>query len=116
MYFRRNNSEEIVEGQARKWGFNTNKVTKIKLIDNLVVYVDDGLWNEPDKVMYEELRIYEKREDGSFGNIKGKGNHDDVLMSTAIALYISQYEMEAPKIATAKKHAVREDEITAATI
>lgn len=102
MYFRRNNSEEIREGEARKWGFQTNKVTKIKLIDNLVVYVDDGLWNEPDGVMFDELRIYEKREDGSFGNVRGKDNHDDVLMSTAIALYVSQYEMEIPKIVVKK--------------
>lgn len=102
MYFRRNNSEEIREGEARKWGFQTNKVTKIKLIDNLVVYVDDGLWNEPDGLMFDELRIYEKREDGSFGNVRGKDNHDDVLMSTAIALYVSQYEMEIPKIVVKK--------------
>lgn len=116
MYFRRNNSEDIQEGQARKWGFNTNKVTKIKLIDNLVVYVDDGLWVEPDKVMYEELRIYEKREDGSFGNIKGKGNYDDVLMSTAIGLYISQYEMEAPKMIVKRASASAERELTEAVI
>lgn len=116
MYFRRNNSEEIKEGEARKWGFQTNKVTKIKLIDNLVVYVDDGLWNEPDKVMFEELRIYEKREDGSFGNIKGKGNHDDVLMSTAIALYISQYEMELPVIVVKKARKPIEEVKTEAAI
>lgn len=116
MYFRKNNSEEIKEGEARKWGFQTNKVTKIKLIDNLVVYVDDGLWDEPDKVMYEELRIYEKREDGSFGNIKGKGNHDDVLMSTAIALYVSQYEMPLPKMAVRKKETYTKEAPTEATI
>ena len=116
MYFRRNNSEEIREGEARKWGFNTNKVTKIKLIDNLVVYVDDELWDEPDKEMYDELRIYEKREDGSFGNIKGKGKHDDVLMSTAIGLYISQYEMPLPKMVVIKKKSKVEEEVTEATI
>lgn len=116
MYFRRNNSEEIREGEAKKWGFQTNKVTKVKLIDNLIVYVDDGLWDEPDKDMYDELRIYEKREDGSFGNIKGKGNHDDVLMSTAIALYISQYEMGTPKVVTRKIPKDRECEVSAATI
>lgn len=110
MYYRRSNSEDIAEGMARKWGFNTNRLTKIKLIDNLVVYVDDGLWVEPDKEMYTELKIYEKREDGSFGNIKGKGNHDDVLMSTAIGLYISQYEMEPPRIAV-KKERRREDAV-----
>ena len=68
------------------------------------------------KVMYEELRIYEKRDDGSFGNIKGKGNHDDVLMSTAIGLYISQYEMDAPKIVAKKVQNKSYKEVTEATI
>ena len=116
MYFRRNNSEEIKEGEAKKWGFNTNKVTKIKLIDNLIVYVDDGLWEEPDNDMFDELKIYEKREDNSFGNIKGKGNHDDVLMSTAIGLYISQYEMEPPSIVIRKRKESLQEEKTEAVI
>jgi hypothetical protein len=116
MYYRRNSSEEIMEGAAKKWGFQTNKVTKIKLIDNLIVYVDDCLWNEPDKEMYAELKLYEKREDGSFGNIRGKGNHDDVLMSTAIGLYISQYEMDMPHIVTKRVSSAREDVYTEASI
>ena len=66
--------------------------------------------------MYEELRIYEKRDDGSFGNIKGKGKHDDVLMSTAIGLYISQYEMESPKMIVKKVKDNTREEVTEATI
>lgn len=53
---------------------------------------------------------------GSFGNIKGKGNHDDVLMSTAIGLYISQYEMDAPKIVAKKVQNKSYKEVTEATI
>lgn len=116
MYFRRSPSEDIKEDTAKKWGFNTNKVTKIKLIDNLLVYVDDGLWEEPDEGMYEELKIYEKRDDGTFGNIRGKGNHDDILMSTAIGLYISQYEMEAPVLITRKRKVEDREERTEAVI
>ena len=91
-------------------------MTKIKLIDNLIVYVDDGLWEEPDNDMFDELKIYEKREDNSFGNIKGKGNHDDVLMSTAIGLYISQYEMEPPSIVIRKRKESLQEEKTEAVI
>jgi hypothetical protein len=96
MYFTLKQGTEISEPHARTWGFHTNRQTKPKLIDNLVTMVEDDLWEDPDKEMYHELRIYEKRDDNSFGNIKGKGNHDDVLMSTAIGLYVSTYEMDAP--------------------
>ena len=54
------------------------------------------LWDEPDKEMYHELRIYERRENGVLGNIVGSGNHDDVLMSTAIGLWVSLCDMEKP--------------------
>ena len=116
MYYRHSSSEEIEEGEAKKWGFQTNKLTKPALIDNLVAYVDDNLWVEPDKEMFAELRIYEKREDGSFGNIKGKGNHDDILMSTGIGLYVSQYEMELPKIVVKKKKHTSEKIMNESTI
>ena len=47
--------------------------------------------------MYHELRIYERHDDGSLGNIVGNGNHDDVLMSTAIGLWVSANDMDKPQ-------------------
>lgn len=64
----------------------------------MVVYLDDQLWDEPDDEMYKEMLIYEYKDDGTIGNIEGKGNHDDIFMSTGIGLYVSQYEMELPVI------------------
>jgi hypothetical protein len=103
MYFTMKQGTEISEPNARTWGFHTNRQTKPKLIDNLIVMTDDDLYEDPDKEMYHELRIYEKRDDNSFGNIKGKGNHDDVLMSTAIGLYVSTFEMDAPAFVSDKQ-------------
>jgi hypothetical protein len=96
MYYTQKQGTEIADPHARTWGFHTNRSTKPKLIDTLVTMVEDDLFDDPDKEMYHELRIYELRDDNSYGNIKGTGNHDDVLMSTAIGLYVSTYEYEAP--------------------
>jgi hypothetical protein len=97
LYRRGSVPEDTKITAQKKWGFQTNKLTKVWIIDNLIAYLDDMLWDEPDPDMYRELRIYERKEDGSMGNIDGKNNHDDVLMSTAIGLYVSEKEMERPK-------------------
>ena len=96
LYQRTSSSEDVGENVLMKYGFQTNRLTKQQIIDNLEEFVDDMLWDEPDKEMYHELRIYERREDGSLGNIVGSGNHDDVLMSTAIGLWVSLCDMEKP--------------------
>ena len=97
LYQRRSSPEDTTGNVLAKYGFQTNKITKGWLIDNLEAFVDDRLWHEPDSEMYHELRIYERKDDGSLGNIEGSGNHDDVLMSTAIALYVSTNDMEPPR-------------------
>ncbi len=97
LYQRTSSPEDVGNNVLTKYGFQTNKITKGWIIDNLEACVDDRLWHEPDSEMYHELRIYERKEDGSLGNIEGSGNHDDVLMSTAIGLWVSSSDMEKPK-------------------
>lgn len=96
LYMRSAPPEKATGQITRTYGFQTNKLTKGWLIDNLIACVDDKLWEEPDKEMYHELRIYERKEDNTMGNIEGSGNHDDVLMSTAIALWIAMTDMPKP--------------------
>lgn len=75
------------------FGFHTNTKTKGWLIDNLIACVDDKLWEEPDEEMYRELGWYQRDPDtGKMGNEPGSGKHDDVLMSTAIGLWIAYSE------------------------
>ncbi len=68
--------------------------------------MDDKLWEEPDEQMYMELGWYERDPDtGKMGNQPGSNRHDDVLMSTAIGLYVAynndiyrpSWRNEAPK-------------------
>lgn len=97
LYQRESSSEDLSDKPLAKYGFQTNKITKGQVIDNLEAFVDDALWEEPDAEMYHELRIYERKSDGRLGNIEGSGNHDDVLMSTAIGLWVSTQKMDPPK-------------------
>lgn len=96
LYMRRVGPESVPDKIELKWGFNTNVLTKGWCIDNMVAMVDEALWDEPDSECYKEMRIYERKDDNTTGNIEGKNNHDDVVMSTAIGLYVSMKEMERP--------------------
>lgn len=88
LYQRKTNPEAVVDKTTLNYGFQTNKLTKGWIIDNLIASVDDKLWDEPDEEMYAELRVYERKDDGTLGNKEGSGRHDDVLMSTAIGLWV----------------------------
>jgi hypothetical protein len=93
LYQRVKEPESTTEGIKPIYGFHTNVQTKIWLIDNLIACVDDKLWEEPDENMYQELGWYQRDpETNRMGNEPGSGKHDDVLMSTAIGLWIAFHE------------------------
>ena len=90
LYQRNKTPESVQEGIEPIYGFQTNVKTKQWIIDNLIACVDDKLWEEPDEQMYMELGWYERDPDtGKMGNQPGSNRHDDVLMSTAIGLYVA---------------------------
>lgn len=97
LYMRTSTSpEDIKNGKFRKIGFQTNVKTKQDMVDKfLVAFEDNTSFLDPDERVYEEMAIYEQREDGSYGNITGKDNHDDILMTDMIALMVSD-EMPMP--------------------
>jgi hypothetical protein len=108
LYARKQSAEQIKEGAPTKWGFHTNTATKPMIIGHLVGCVRDMLWVEQDEYCCTELALYQKNEKGQFGAPPGEGMHDDVLMCTAIALWVCFCDMELPKIAV-KKAPVKKD-------
>lgn len=90
LYIRATEVDKVTQKVTNVYGFHTNVVTKEYVIDNYVAYVEDELYEEPDKQAFDELLIYERKEDGTMGNVDGKNNHDDIVMSTGIGLYVSQ--------------------------
>lgn len=90
IYQRNKTPESVQEGIEPVYGFQTNIKTKQWIIDNLIHCVDDKLWEEPDEQMYLELGWYERDPDtNKMGNKPGSNRHDDVLMATAIGLYVA---------------------------
>ena len=75
-----------------KWGFNTNRSTKVSIIKYMGQCVRDVLWIEREKGMLDELSWYMKYPNGKYGAIPGK--HDDRVMSRAIGLYVSRFEWD----------------------
>ena len=51
---------------------------------------------ERDKRCLNEMLVYEKKQNGSFGAVQGE--HDDLVMTRAIGLHICFNEMELPTI------------------
>ena len=115
LYARSNSETDIREGKPRKWGFHTNTATKPLIIDHLVTCVRNAAWIERDINATDELGFYEKKDNGSHGAISGQ--HDDILMTRAIGLYICYREMELPKIIENKtKKRTNNKPLTAAVI
>lgn len=71
---------------ARCPGFHMNRRTKAAVIANLQRAVREGAYIERDEAAIEEMLAYEQRPNGSWG--APAGNHDDLLMTRAIALYV----------------------------
>ena len=98
LYARKASAEQIKQGIPTRWGFHTNTATKPMLIAHLVTCVRDGMWIEQDEYCCTELSLYQKNEKGQFGAPPGEGMYDDVLMCTAIALWVCFCDMELPVI------------------
>lgn len=96
LYVRESKYDAVTQRVTNKYGFNTNTLTKQYVIDNYTAYVEEQLYDEPDKQCYDELAIYERHDDGTIGNVEGPNNHDDIVMSTGIALYVSQAILPLP--------------------
>ena len=96
LYARRQSEEDIRQGLPRKYGFHTNVSTKPMIISNLIKVVREGMYIERDQRCLNEMLVYEKKQNGSFGAVQGE--HDDLLMTRAIGLHICFNEMEIPRI------------------
>ena len=96
LYARRQSEEDIRQGIPRKYGFHTNVATKPMIISNLIKVVREAMYIERDQRCLNEMLVYEKKQNGSFGAVQGE--HDDLVMTRAIGLHICFNEMEMPSI------------------
>lgn len=97
LYARKQTAEQIEKGEPKRWGFHTNTGTKPGLIANLQECIRDQLYVERFNPCLDEMAMYQKNDKGQFSAPAGEGNHDDMLMCTAIGLWICFRDMEMPK-------------------
>ena len=85
-----------VKNIETKWGFNTNKATKVAVVKTMARIIRDGGYMERELAAIDECTyfLYYKQND-CYGAIAGK--HDDRVMARAIALYVEK-DMPAPEI------------------
>lgn len=67
-------------------GFHTNRRTKPLLVHTLISAVRDGTYIERDNDLCNELATYQQLPNGAYA--ARAGNHDDILMTRALALHI----------------------------
>lgn len=86
LYYR-DDPDKTREGIALRYGFFTDRHNKELIVTAMNRGLRDMGFIERDIRMLEECGWYELKQNGSYGAIDGQ--HDDIYMSSAIALYVS---------------------------
>lgn len=111
--YSRTPADKIVEGLPPKWGFHMNKATKAMIIDTYISILREQGYKERDNDALNEARWYEKKANGTFGNIDGK--HDDILITRMGGLHVC-YDLPLPKVITDNKSIKSRDILGESTI
>lgn len=86
LYFR-DDPDKTREGVAPRYGFFTDRNSKELVVTAIKRGLRDMGFIERDQRMLDECGWYELKPNGSYGAIDGQ--HDDIYMSSGIALYVS---------------------------
>ncbi|MDE6489004.1 MAG: hypothetical protein K2L46_06965, partial [Paramuribaculum sp.] len=70
-----------------KVGFHTNRHTKALIITRLIAMVREGGYTERDPQALAEMAVYRQLPNGNYA--AKEGFNDDILMTRAMALYVS---------------------------
>ncbi|MEE0961421.1 MAG: hypothetical protein U0L54_02600 [Bacteroidales bacterium] len=93
--YARQDPQRIREGLPPRWGFHTNRRSKQTLVDNMIAVVRSQGYIERNDLAINEMLTYERLPNGGYGATSG--NHDDILMTRMIALYVSS-DIDPPSI------------------
>ena len=95
LYARSSDPDRTIEGAPVKYGWHTNKRTKYLAYDTSRAIIREREYIERDRRCVDEMTWLETKSDGSLGAIEGQ--HDDIIDTTAIGIYISSEEMSLPR-------------------
>lgn len=95
--YKRRRSERSKNQRTNLYGFHINKQTKQAVMDIKKRYMGNFMYIEYDERALHEAALMERREGGVIANVVGKGNHDDIEVPTATAIYVSENHMDMPR-------------------
>lgn len=101
----RTDPEKVRQGVPAKYGFHTNVKTKTDLVTNLNKILRESGYIEYDVRVCDEYDSYEMKPDGTYGAVEGQ--HDDLVMCTAIGLKVSDIMDMPVLIVPAEKQVVK---------
>jgi hypothetical protein len=87
--------EKIKEGIPARYGFHTNHQSRTMVVDNFYAKLRDGQYIERDSRCADECDTFERKPSGKLEH--KEGCHDDILIPTAIGLWVSD-RMPLPKL------------------
>jgi len=82
-----------------KYGFNTNKATKVAIVKFLTAVIREQKYMEREEETLNEYSYFMLYPNGEYGNTPGK--HDDRVMARAIGIYV-EHEMPVPFVIVQK--------------
>jgi len=88
--------EKVRQGIPIKYGFQTNMSTKPMVIDLLNGALREEMYYERDLRACDEFDTYEIKPNGKYGAVDGC--HDDLVMATAIGLWICFKHLPTPHL------------------
>ena len=101
--------DSITKLESFKPGFFTDRKHKQLIIDAMDMSLREDLYQECDARALDEAAIFVRHPDGTMGNVKGKGLHDDMVITTAGCLWLDQKYLPLPKVisTTQTKHKIK---------
>lgn len=89
-------AEQVVKGVPRKYGWNTNHASKLKVCSNMQVALDRDMYIERSVDAVDEFDTFEVKDDGTLGAVEGC--HDDRHITRAIGVWICWQYLSAPML------------------
>ena len=87
--------EDVRDKIPTKYGFHTNSATKTMIIDLYHALLRDIGYIEYDQRAMNECSMFEVKENGTLGAVKG--HHDDIVIATSIGLWACTSYLPPPK-------------------
>ncbi len=81
-----------------RYGWNTNHQSKEEICADLGWALREGMYVERCREAVDEMKIFERKADGSLGNVEGKHNHDDRVITRALGVHFCYKKMSAPRV------------------